>query len=383
MVPSSDDEDEHDERYHTAKANDAPATPDKAQADSAPQTPDASDLASISLEGPLSPSASADTVPLNTLTEHDVVALLTSLGLQRYADVCLALPLRGADLVYCSDSDLKSAGIAFQPHRLSMLEMITRFNSDGVPAALLKGDAPAASPSKDAALDAALDDGASITSDNSMPAWLSQAQAQLGTTEVLLHREADPEAATEGESSPPPQTTPQLEQHGDDDDDNLGPLPPLGARALLAAERLQQQQQQQPPSVQAERGFDPFPARPAAEGGTVVLSRLPPPPSAGQGASSDDSGSATLEIHFAEDRGSIRVISGRSVGPFGVRTCEWRSSRECATALLSHRTALEASLHHVRRRRTSSAAATPVSTSRCMPRTSRPSRRPSSLRGPS
>ena len=55
--------------------------------------------------------SSPTSVPLVDLTEHDVATVLTNLGLQRYVDAALAVPLRGADLLHCSEA----SGLPFRP----------------------------------------------------------------------------------------------------------------------------------------------------------------------------------------------------------------------------------------------------------------------------
>ena len=244
---------------------------------------------------PISPSFTP--VPLDTLTEHDVVSLLGSLGLEKYADQCLAVPLRGADLVHCTESDLEAAGVTFRPHRLSLLSMIDGFRTDGVPAHLLRAAARSGSVMDE-------DDNGS----GDMPAWLSQAQASLSQLD-LSAGEADDE--TYAQPSPAPAAVTVAQSNGKEPanaaqqpqasetqrmtevseaDDLLGPLP-LGARALHAARQ--------------SAGSEQHPSRapPNDDTGTIVLPRGSP--SSGSASSSSlvpDESSATLEIHFAEDR---------------------------------------------------------------------------------
>ena len=81
--------------------------------------------------------AGLQTTPLVELNEGDIACVLHSLGLGKYADVCMAVPLRGRDLAHCTDDDLKEIGIRFRPHRLSLLEEVAGFRANGVPAHML------------------------------------------------------------------------------------------------------------------------------------------------------------------------------------------------------------------------------------------------------
>ena len=51
--------------------------------------------------------AGLQTTPLVELNEGDIACVLHSLGLGKYADVCMAVPLRGRDLAHCTDEDLQ------------------------------------------------------------------------------------------------------------------------------------------------------------------------------------------------------------------------------------------------------------------------------------
>ena len=68
-------------------------------------------------------------VPLEALTEHQVARVLSSIGLGKYAEACISVPLRGQDLAFCTDEDLKEIGISFRPHRLSLLEEVSRMKA--------------------------------------------------------------------------------------------------------------------------------------------------------------------------------------------------------------------------------------------------------------
>ena len=121
---------------------------------------------------------------LAALSEVQVASLLRAIGLGKYAAACQAVPLRGRDLQHCSAEDLEAVGISFRPHRLSLLEEITKLAVEGVPASLL-GLAPHDTPR------VGDDDGQSIAS--STPTWLHQAQVQLDAT-----------PAAPSSASPPP-----------------------------------------------------------------------------------------------------------------------------------------------------------------------------------
>ena len=202
-------------------------------------------------------------VPLASLTELDVVSLLGALGLERYADACLAVPLRGADLVHCTEGDLAAAGVFFRPHRLSLLESLSGFATEGVPSTLLVSAASPSSPS------------ACLITGGDLPNWLAQAQAQL--------------AAEEGGGQQPPMAS---EEHE-------GQQPPLlGLRVGSAAADV-----------------DPFPMG-AASSGTMVLPKTTRDRGSASTGSADQH-DAALEVHYAPDRGSIRAVNGRSLGSLG------------------------------------------------------------------
>ena len=354
-IEVSDEADDDEAKYDTADEADPPMAAPPSPSDEMPSW--LASLGPLDAEAPHSPSlTSADwasaPVPLASLTEHDVVALLAALGLERYSEAVLAVPLRGADLVHCVEGDLETAGVSFRPHRLSMLELISHFNGEGVPTALLQngagggsgggsggsgggsggsggsgggqtggveddehtgsGEMPAwlAQAQAQAAAEAA--DEADGAAEHEMPAWLSQAQAQLGQTETDLSdvppTPATPALATPVGSTPltsPPEPIPTVSvgeptaRRIVEDDDRVGPLLALGARALHASK------------------YDGTGMGGSASGGTEVLSLPPHPGMAGGGGAKPDESSATLEIHFAEDRGSIRVIPGRCVGRLG------------------------------------------------------------------
>lgn len=144
------------------------------------------------------------------LSEQQVARVLTALGLGRYADACLSVPLRGKDLVHCRDEDLESIGISFRPHRVSLLEEVDRFRREGVPGALLEVcppqtkaaaddvKAPASAPTVDIG-----DDTASET-----PTWLVQASHQLSQTPDAALAPAVLPTSTPVAASPAPAVPP-------------------------------------------------------------------------------------------------------------------------------------------------------------------------------
>ena len=91
----------------------------------------------ISPDDSVSVVAGRSTTPLVELNEGDVACVLHSLGLGRYADACMVVPLRGRDLAHCTDDDLKEIGIRFRPHRLSLLEEVAGLRANGVPTHML------------------------------------------------------------------------------------------------------------------------------------------------------------------------------------------------------------------------------------------------------
>ncbi len=121
--------------------------------------------------------ASLGAIPLESLTEQEVAALLASLGLGKYADACLAIPLRGRDLPHCREADLEEIGIKFRPHRLSLLEEVARMVEHGVPVELLAADTGCER--RDGAEER---DGSGSTLTSRTPTWLVSAQAQLSSS---------------------------------------------------------------------------------------------------------------------------------------------------------------------------------------------------------
>lgn len=105
--------------------------------DSATSPPWTSLESLVSPDDSVSVVAGLQTMPLVELNEGDIACVLHSLGLGKYADVCMAVPLRGRDLAHCTDDDLKEIGIRFRPHRLSLLEEVAGFRANGVPAHML------------------------------------------------------------------------------------------------------------------------------------------------------------------------------------------------------------------------------------------------------
>ena len=122
---------------------------------------------------------------LTELSELQVAQVLHGMGLGRYAEACLRVPLRGKDLVHCREDDLESIGITFRPHRLSLLEEVERFKREGVAGLLLEGevpdDAPAPAPPKTLSpvLAADGDDSQSSAAISETPTWLVAAKESL------------------------------------------------------------------------------------------------------------------------------------------------------------------------------------------------------------
>ena len=119
-------------------------------------------------------------LPVASLNETQVASLLRSLGLGKYAAKCLQLPLRGCDLLHCTADDLEAAGISFRPHRLSLLDEVSKLAVDGVPSSMLAS---------------AEDDGMSAAS--STPTWIHQAQAHLDASTTMLSPPTQPTATVE------------------------------------------------------------------------------------------------------------------------------------------------------------------------------------------
>jgi hypothetical protein len=113
-------------------------------------------------------------VPLSMLTETQVSRLLTVLGLGKYEACCLQVPLRGKDLVHCQEEVLEAIGISFRPHRLSLLEEISRFTSLGVPCALIDDITDDQLPNLRVAAGSS-----SSTAGSDTPTWLDRAHLHL------------------------------------------------------------------------------------------------------------------------------------------------------------------------------------------------------------
>ena len=58
-------------------------------------------------------------IPVQSLTERQVANLFVALGLGKYAESALSVPLRGRDLLHCTDEDLVSIGIVFRHARVT------------------------------------------------------------------------------------------------------------------------------------------------------------------------------------------------------------------------------------------------------------------------
>lgn len=214
---------------------------------------------------------------LEDLSADDVARLLTTLGHGKYASLCLSTPLTGRDLSHCCENDLEAIGIAFRPHRLSILELVSGLRAGGVPGVLLdacSGEDGAelpvwlASAEQDLMDDAA---GESASTGNE-PAWLVDAESQLGSQPADSAtrlpqpgrlQEPPPQLPTQPPPPPPP------------------PLQGVSERLMKLAEAADSQQ-----------------------GGTVVVPKR-------MSASTDPqklAPAACLEVHYAPDRGSIRIL---------------------------------------------------------------------------
>lgn len=166
----------------------------------------------------LAPSPQEELYPLQALTEFETAHLLANLGLGKYADACVATPLRGQDLAHCREEDLLEIGIAFRPHRISLLEEVARMAAQGVPADMLApvpglgetgahfgapvSPVPAAG---DAEAERAAADGASDT-----PTWLAAAARRLERVEAC----PSGEATSRGPSTPTARRRPTPPESG-------------------------------------------------------------------------------------------------------------------------------------------------------------------------
>lgn len=209
------------------------------------------------------------TMPLTELNEGDVACLLHSLGLGRYADVCMVLPLRGRDLAHCTEDDLKEIGIRFRPHRLSLLEEVAALRANGVPAHMLLEP----SPQQQQQLLSSGDGGGSADVDPSeTPTWIKSA------LQALPQRQT---SAGDNCSAAAPSETPTwiksaeahvrtLPTQGGAQSGLRGPerggAPPLAATALFAA---------------ADRSL-PVPIPPPTSAELLEIALAPKPVEAGQ-----------------------------------------------------------------------------------------------------
>ena len=122
---------------HRRRSGDAAAPPPPASPQAAASPPWVSLESLVTPDDSVSVVAGRVTTPLADLTEAEVGCVLHNLGLGKYAELCLRVPLRGRDLAHCTEDDLKEIGIGFRPHRLSLLEEVAVFVENGVPADLL------------------------------------------------------------------------------------------------------------------------------------------------------------------------------------------------------------------------------------------------------
>jgi hypothetical protein len=77
---------------------------------------------------------------LDTLTSQEVAALLFCTGHAQYATLCMNVPITGKYLGLCNDSKLEEIGITHRPHRLSILALVEKLQSEGVPACLFESE---------------------------------------------------------------------------------------------------------------------------------------------------------------------------------------------------------------------------------------------------
>lgn len=154
-----------------------------------------------------------EVLELAELTEHEVASLLTALGLGKYAQACLYVPLRGKDLKHCREDDLESIGISFRPHRMSLLEEVGNFVRDGVPMSMLESAAaplPAVPATKLAPPPRSTDgedtDSKSSAAFSETPTWLMQATEQLAeaATATATAATSPPVDVSEPAAPPPP-----------------------------------------------------------------------------------------------------------------------------------------------------------------------------------
>ena len=214
--------------------------------------------------------------PLEDLTENDVARLLTRSGHGKYASLCLEVPLTGRDLSHCCEGDLEEIGVAFRPHRLSILELANRLRSSGVPAALLLGSG---------------EDGAEL------PAWLASAQQSL--MDVAADRSM-------GGGTEPAWLVDAESQLGSQPADSATRLPQPGRLQEPPPQLPTQPPPPPPPPLQgvSERLMKLAEAADSQQGGTVVVPKR-------MSASTDPqklAPAACLEVHYAPDRGSIRIL---------------------------------------------------------------------------
>jgi hypothetical protein len=204
------------------------------------------------VEPPSLGSSAASRVLLADLTQHSVATLLRNNGFGRYEEICVRTPLTGRDLAHCRESDLEECGITFRPHRLSILQLVQTWTANGVAADEL------------VSLDDRTD---SLAEDEAEPAWLAEARESLGRSALVAER---------GEAALPPT-------------DAASEAPPAAV-----SDRHRARLQALADAVDARQGGM----------GTVALPKHPKPSRPAATAH------AILEVHYAADRGTIRVLSG-------------------------------------------------------------------------
>ena len=231
------------------------------------------------------------TATLLSLTEHDIAAVLTNVGFSRYASLCLSVPLTGRALSNCREGDLEEIGIKFRPHRLSIMDLIKNYVDEGVPAELLErrdgGDGSSAS----VASAASGGTSSAACSDCSQPSWLTEAQQALD------------QAEGEATSEIPPWLTQAQAQLGSTQ--IVDPVSP--GRGTLSGGCAASSQPSVASGLSERQRVRLEALAAAADGGTAAGRTVVLPKAAAAGG---DAGGrhAIIEVHYAADRGTIRVM---------------------------------------------------------------------------
>lgn len=148
---------------------------------------------------------SPSSLDITLLTSEQLSRVFKRIGLGKYAQLAIDTPLRGCDLVHCSLEDLEACGIAFRPHRVSILASVKKWTEEGVPVELFDEDDDAgAGVGGGLPLANKEDDSVSVVS--STPTWLNDAQLQLQQPPPVPQPAAErgPSSPTATSVSPPP-----------------------------------------------------------------------------------------------------------------------------------------------------------------------------------